>query len=123
MFNPKKVFKRRSRGSTGGGDDEQSVDGSISSSVADDMSIASGSIAADSSHAVKDVFTADTTPKGQEENIAKKDVVETKVEELEDEFTVVQPVAYSLLLDDIIDIRIVSFPGMSSVLSGFVQCF
>ena len=123
MFNPKKVFKRRSRGSTGGGDDEQSVDGSISSSVADDMSIANGSIAADSSHAVKDVFTADTTPKGQEENIAKKDVVETKVEELEDEFTVVQPVAYSLLLDDIIDIRIVSFPGMSSVLSGFVQCF
>ena len=44
---------------------------------------------------------------------------EEKKEQEEEEFTVVKPVPYVLLLDDIIDIRIASFPDRDNVIASF----
>jgi len=100
-------FRRRSRKKD---DDGNSIDGSVASSIGnDDQSIGSQSIATESSHLAVDQDDAHT----RDVNVSVDESLE------EEEFIVVKPVPYVLLLDDVIDIRIVSFPDNDDVIANF----
>jgi len=110
MFNPKKVGnKLRRRTKRKSGDDGQSVDGSVASVGNDDYSVGS-----ESESAAKELFADEDF----DVNIGQDEAEKTPKDEFED-FTVVKPVPYVLLLDDIIDIRIVSFPDKDNVIAHF----
>ena len=115
LFNPKKVGNKLRRRSRKKGDDGQSVDGSsIASSVG-----GNDSIATDSEHVVSDaVRTAVEHEDLDDEHIGDINVSSNEQEEKE-EYIVVKPVPYVLLLDDVIDIRIVSFPDKDDVIANF----
>ena len=100
-------FRRRSRKKD---DDGNLIDGSVASSIGnDDQSIGSESIVTESSRLEVDQDDAHT----RDVNVS----VDGSLKE--EEFIVVKPVPYVLLLDDVIDIRIVSFPDNDDVIANF----
>ena len=133
MFNPKKLkvknkLRRRAKNSRGSSEDGRSVDGSIASEIDDDHSSVGGESVATDSSFVGDILSAHSMDAlaGQASNVDLDtntgqvvDDTDTPREEVEEEFMVVKPVPYVLLLDDIIDIRIVSFPDKNDVIAHF----
>ncbi|KAL7539002.1 hypothetical protein ACHAXR_008952 [Thalassiosira sp. AJA248-18] len=112
MFNPKKVTNKLRRRSKQSSDDGRSVDGSIASSVGnDDLSLGSENHSAHITESVDEVRDKNFDAKDDQDDVAKQTE--------EGDFTFVKPVPYTLLLDDIIDIRIVSFPDKDDVIANF----
>jgi hypothetical protein len=112
LFDPKKMGKKLRRRKYNSGEGGQSIDGSKASLY--NQSLGNKSISHNS---------------GQVSDAAKRSIVELDLadncispkssKDDSNEFTVVKPVPYVLLVDDIIHIRILSFPDKDDIIASF----
>jgi len=107
LFNPKKLRNKLRRRKDKTGKEVQSVDGHKASS--DNQSLGNKSVAVDSGQ-FSDAATQSLAEKGMSPKSSKEE---------SNQFTVVKPVPYDLLLDDIINIRVMSFPDKADVIASF----
>jgi len=131
MLNPKKVGDKLRRRSRGKDDDGMSINSSGYSALGDDEDDVSSdggeSAATDSAHAIADVVEESAESEDVDTHVSQ--AVETPKNETSNheapekdgtgDFTIVRPVPYVLLVDDIINIRIVSFPDKNDVIADF----
>ena len=108
MFSPKRKKNKPQKGRIPESDDGNS----ITTAGNDDISVATDTLPTDFAHEDSDAVKEADVDDDFDANVHQ--VEETMEEEDEmGDFVVIKPQPYELVLDDVIDIRIVSFPGMS----------